>query len=165
MEVTATLKKQISDILVDNSDPENRIKFYDDWCDKYDEDLVVVGNYTGHTKCVEAFLQLELNRNIAVLDLACGTGLLGAEVATMISTKFMIFFNIWSSVKARLDDSSNPCYHVRLGNTATSWWTVWTLAWGCWARPGSRTSTETTSSPWWRSSDPSPSMTRPTTWS
>ena len=84
MEVTATLKKQISDILVDNSDPENRIKFYDDWCDKYDEDLVVVGNYTGHTKCVEAFLQLELNRNIAVLDLACGTGLLGAEVATMI---------------------------------------------------------------------------------
>ena len=84
MEVTATLKKQISDILVDNSDPENRIKFYDDWCDKYDEDLVVVGNYTGHTKCVEAFLQLELNRNIAVLDLACGTGLLGAEVTTMI---------------------------------------------------------------------------------
>ena len=82
MEVTATLKKQISDILVDNSDPENRIKFYDDWCDKYDEDLVVVGNYTGHTKCVEAFLQLELNRNIAVLDLACGTGLLGAEVTT-----------------------------------------------------------------------------------
>ena len=82
MEVTATLKKQISDILVDNSDPANRIKFYDDWCDKYDEDLVVVGNYTGHTKCVEAFLQLELNRNIAVLDLACGTGLLGAEVTT-----------------------------------------------------------------------------------
>jgi len=80
MEVSATLKKQISDILVDNTDPENRIKFYDDWCDKYDEDLVVVGNYTGHTKCVEAFLKLELNRNITVLDLACGTGLLGAEI-------------------------------------------------------------------------------------
>ena len=62
MEVSSALKKQISDILVDNSDPENRIKFYDDWCDKYDEDLVLVGNYTGHIKCVEAFLKLELNR-------------------------------------------------------------------------------------------------------
>jgi len=80
MEVSSALKKQISDILVDNSDPENRIKFYDDWCDKYDEDLVVVGNYTGHTKCVEAFLKLDLNRNITILDLACGTGLLGSEI-------------------------------------------------------------------------------------
>ena len=80
MEVSATLKKQISDILVDNTDPANRIKFYDDWADTYDEDLVVVGNYTGHIKCVEAFLKLDLNRNISILDLACGTGLLGEEV-------------------------------------------------------------------------------------
>ena len=34
VDVTANIKKQISDILVDNTDPENRIKFYDDWCDK-----------------------------------------------------------------------------------------------------------------------------------
>ena len=80
MEVSSGLKKQISDILVDNTDPANRIKFYDDWCDTYDEDLVVIGNYTGHIKCVEAFLKLELNRNISILDLACGTGLLGGEV-------------------------------------------------------------------------------------
>ena len=80
MEVSATLKKQISDILVDNTDPANRIKFYDDWADTYDEDLVVVGNYTGHIKCVEAFLKLDLNRNISILDLACGTGLLGEKV-------------------------------------------------------------------------------------
>ena len=80
MEVSNTLKKQISDILVDNTDPANRIKFYDDWADTYDEDLVVVGNYTGHIKCVEAFLKLDLNRNISILDLACGTGLLGEEV-------------------------------------------------------------------------------------
>merc|ERR1711971_561571 len=53
---------------------------YDDWCDKYDEDLVIVGNYTGHTKCVEAFLKLGLDRKVAILDLAAGTGLLGAEV-------------------------------------------------------------------------------------
>merc|ERR1711970_1438741 len=82
MEVASELKKQISDILVDTSDPLNSIKFYDDWCDKYDEDLVVVGNYTGHIKCVEAFVQRGLNRNVAILDLAAGTGLLGTEVGS-----------------------------------------------------------------------------------
>jgi len=74
------LKEQISTIMVDNSEPMNRVKFYDDWCDKYDEDLVIVGNYTGHIKCVEAFLKLGLDRKVNILDLAAGTGLLGAEV-------------------------------------------------------------------------------------
>jgi len=76
------LKEQISSIMTDNSEPLNRVKFYDDWCDKYDEDLVMVGNYTGHIKCVEAFLKLELDRKVAILDLAAGTGLLGAEVSS-----------------------------------------------------------------------------------
>jgi hypothetical protein len=43
--------EQISSIMVDNSEPANRVKFYH----KYDEDLVIVGNYMGHMKCVEAF--------------------------------------------------------------------------------------------------------------
>ena len=34
--------------------------FSDEWSDE--EDLVLVGNYSGHTKCVEAFLSLQLNR-------------------------------------------------------------------------------------------------------
>jgi len=80
-EVPKELVEQISSILVDNCDPLNNVKFYDDWCDKYDEDLVMVGNYTGHTKCVEAFLKLGLDRKVAILDLAAGTGLLGSEVA------------------------------------------------------------------------------------
>jgi len=80
MEVPAELKEQISDILVDNSDPLNNVKFYDNWCDKYDIDLMVQGNYTGHIKCVEAFVKLGLNRNVTILDLAAGTGLLGAEI-------------------------------------------------------------------------------------
>jgi len=80
-EVSGQLKEQISSILIDSSDPLNNIKFYDDWCDKYDEDLVMIGNYTGHIKCVEAFLKLGLDRKVAILDLAAGTGLLGAEVA------------------------------------------------------------------------------------
>jgi len=78
--VPTGLKEQISNIMVDTSEPMNRVKFYDDWCDKYDEDLVIVGNYTGHIKCVEAFLKLGLDRKVNILDLAAGTGLLGAEV-------------------------------------------------------------------------------------
>ena len=39
-----------------------RIRFYDEWSDKYEEDLVMVGNYSGHIKCVEAFLELGLQR-------------------------------------------------------------------------------------------------------
>ena len=38
----------------------SRIMFSDEWSDE--EDLVLVGNYSGHTKCVEAFLSLQLNR-------------------------------------------------------------------------------------------------------
>ena len=37
----------------------SRIMFSDEWSDE--EDLVLVGNYSGHTKCVEAFLSLQLN--------------------------------------------------------------------------------------------------------
>jgi ubiquinone/menaquinone biosynthesis C-methylase UbiE len=71
---------QITKIMVDDSSPHNNIKFYDQWSDRYDADLVMVGNYTGHTKCVDAFLKLGLDRNTYILDLAAGTGLLGAEV-------------------------------------------------------------------------------------
>jgi hypothetical protein len=71
---------QISSIMVDNSEPANRGKFYHNWCDNYDEDLVVVGNYMGHIKCVEAFLELGLDRKVAILDLDAVTGLLRAEV-------------------------------------------------------------------------------------
>lgn len=78
--VSKELEDSVTQILVDNSDPENRIRFYDSWSAKYDEDLVVIGNYTGHIKCVEAFLKLRLDQNCQILDVAAGTGLLGAEV-------------------------------------------------------------------------------------
>ena len=83
VEVTANIKKQISDILVDTYNPKNNIQFYDDWCGSaWDEDFVCTGNYYGHIKCVEAFLKLKLNRDVAILDLACGNGLLGIEVGS-----------------------------------------------------------------------------------
>jgi len=78
--ISSELKKQITSILMDNTEPEKRIRFYDEWSDKYEEDLVMVGNYSGHIKCVEAFLELGLQRQVNILDLACGTGLLGEEI-------------------------------------------------------------------------------------
>jgi len=82
--VSKALEDSVTDILVDTADPETRVKFYDSWSEKYEEDLVVIGHYTGHMKCVEAFLklikELNLSHSIQILDVAAGTGLLGAEV-------------------------------------------------------------------------------------
>jgi SAM-dependent methyltransferase len=79
-ELPEEFNEQITKIMVDHSTPDNRVRFYDQWSDRYDSDLVLVGNYTGHTKCVDAFLKLGLDRSTYILDLAAGTGLLGAEV-------------------------------------------------------------------------------------
>jgi len=73
-------EEQLTRIMVDNSDPTNRVEFYDKWSGKYNNDLVIMGNYSGHSKCAEAFVKLGLDRTVAILDLAAGTGLLGAEV-------------------------------------------------------------------------------------
>lgn len=78
--VSNEIEKTVTQVLVDTSDPETIVKFYDSWSEKYAEDLVLIGNYTGHIKCVEAFLRLNLDHSVQILDLAAGTGLLGAEV-------------------------------------------------------------------------------------
>jgi len=74
------LQEQIEQMLVDDADPGDTVKFYDDWSEKYDDDLVVVGHYNGYVKCAEAFLKLGLDHQVSILDLAAGTGLLGAEI-------------------------------------------------------------------------------------
>jgi len=74
------LQAQIEQMLVDDADPVNTVKFYDDWSEKYDDDLVVVGNYNGYIKCADALVRLGLNHQVSILDLAAGTGLLGAEI-------------------------------------------------------------------------------------
>merc|ERR1711910_63370 len=74
------LQKQIEEFLVDDLDPKHTTKFYDDWSEKYDDDLVIVGNYNGYSKCAEAFLKLGLNHQVSILALPAGTGLLGAEI-------------------------------------------------------------------------------------
>jgi len=74
------LQRQIEEMLVDGADPQHTVKFYDAWSEKYDDDLVIIGNYNGYVKCAEAFLKLGLNHNVSILDLAAGTGLLGSEI-------------------------------------------------------------------------------------
>ena len=44
------MEEAVTDILVDTSDPATREKFYDSWSEKYEEDLVVIGHYTGKTE-------------------------------------------------------------------------------------------------------------------
>merc|ERR1712115_565034 len=70
---------EIEATLIDGRDPTS---FYDAWSDKYEDDLVIVGNYTGYIKCAEAFLKLGLNHQVSILDLAAGTGLLGRELTS-----------------------------------------------------------------------------------
>jgi len=79
-ELPQQFEEQITKIMIDESDPGQRVSFYDQWSSKFDDDHMVMGNYTGHTKCVEAFLELGLDRSTYIMDLAAGTGLLGAEV-------------------------------------------------------------------------------------
>merc|ERR1712080_572525 len=73
------LSSRIEATLIDGGDPTS---FYDAWSDKYEDDLVIVGNYTGYIKCAEAFLKLGLNHQVSILDLAAGTGLLGRELTS-----------------------------------------------------------------------------------
>jgi hypothetical protein len=107
-------------------------------CDKYDEDLVIEANYKEHIKYVEAFLKLELERKVAILDLAAGTGLLGAEVTCRGCELVLVM-----SVEA--------CLVLTL---LSRWRPTTTRTWRCWARPGGSASTGTTSWPWWRGSNP-----------
>merc|ERR1711936_1469503 len=62
------LQAQIEQMLVDDADPVNTVKFYDDWSEKYDDDLVVVGNYNGYIKCADALVKLGLNHQVSILS-------------------------------------------------------------------------------------------------
>jgi len=81
-DVPESLKTHISHIVQDTTNEDVRIRFFDEWSEEYEDSMVIVGNYSGHIKCCEAFLSLNLNRCVQVLDLACGTGLLGDMIAS-----------------------------------------------------------------------------------
>ncbi len=58
---------------------EDIMKYYDEWGNKYDQDMVD-WNYTAPKETVNAFKKYAPNKNIAILDAGCGTGLVGIEL-------------------------------------------------------------------------------------
>ena len=53
---------------------------YDDWAASYNQDLLDEYGYCAHRIAVEAFASRSTARDIAVLDVGCGTGLVGIEL-------------------------------------------------------------------------------------
>ena len=39
--------------------------FYDYYMTRYEDDMVIVGNYNGYVKCAEAFLRLGLSHQVS----------------------------------------------------------------------------------------------------
>jgi len=113
--VSKGLEETLTKILVGNCDLDSTIKYYDAWSDKYNEE--VEGHYTGHVKCVDAFLQLDLDRNIQILDVAAGTGLLGAELAKHGYRFIDAIDSSWGMLlKARKQNIYKEYIHARVGN-------------------------------------------------
>lgn len=53
---------------------------YDGWANSYDNDLLNEYGYSAHTTAVAAFAGVVADKNAAVIDVGCGTGLVGVEL-------------------------------------------------------------------------------------
>ena len=53
---------------------------YDQWARDYEKDLVEEMGYVGHIDAARVFSEVVPDRNCRVLDVACGTGLVGREL-------------------------------------------------------------------------------------
>lgn len=62
------------------SSNENKEDTYDRWAESYEADLVVDMDYVAHIHAARIFSQVVTRRDIRVLDVACGTGLVGEEI-------------------------------------------------------------------------------------
>ena len=61
-----------------NIDPEEH---YDSWAKNYDRELLDQYGYCAHKLAVDAFAKIHLNRRAAIIDVGCGTGLVGLELS------------------------------------------------------------------------------------
>ena len=59
---------------------DNRQDTYDRWADDYDKDLVGDMGYKAHVDAARIFSEVVPSRACRVLDVACGTGLVGIEL-------------------------------------------------------------------------------------
>ena len=56
---------------------------YDEWSESYEHDLLVRYGYTAHSIAVDAFARMCPDRSAEVVDVGCGTGLVGVELARL----------------------------------------------------------------------------------
>lgn len=57
--------------------PDDNIQLYKDWADTYDADFVAATGYVGYQRAAEFFLQQTGRPAGPVLDVGCGTGVVG----------------------------------------------------------------------------------------
>ncbi len=60
--------------------PEDSIRLYAEWADTYDENFIAATGYVYHQHLVAAFLDAGGSAGGAVLDVGCGTGVVGIEL-------------------------------------------------------------------------------------
>lgn len=53
---------------------------YDSWADTYESDVVDALGYVGHLRGSEIFSTIVTDKNCKILDMGCGTGLVGKEL-------------------------------------------------------------------------------------
>eukprot|EP00095_Tigriopus_kingsejongensis_P005392 maker-scaffold770_size100439-snap-gene-0.31 protein:Tk05392 transcript:maker-scaffold770_size100439-snap-gene-0.31-mRNA-1 annotation:"hypothetical protein DAPPUDRAFT_302022" len=85
MEIPATIPSLVVDSVKDDSVVDLlQQQSFEEWSDRSEEDLVMVGQYTGHSKLCKAFLKLNLPRKVEILDVSSHSsspGLVGMELA------------------------------------------------------------------------------------
>ena len=57
--------------------PEDSVKLYKNWANSYDEDFVNATGYVAFKRCADYYLQHPLRISGPVLDVGCGTGVVG----------------------------------------------------------------------------------------
>ncbi len=59
---------------------ENKQEKYDRWAGEYESDLVNEMDYVAHIDAARIFNEVVIDKNCRILDVACGTGLVGEEL-------------------------------------------------------------------------------------
>ena len=60
--------------------PEDSVRLYGEWAETYDTNFVVSSGYIVYLKVAEQLIQQRSSINGAVLDVGCGTGIVGARL-------------------------------------------------------------------------------------
>lgn len=93
--------------------PEDSIRFYGDWADTYDADFVASTGYVYHLRVVECLTQHLSDIQGPVLDIGCGTGIVGVALRNA-GIKCVDGIDISAAMlarcRAKTSDSGEPAY-------------------------------------------------------